>query len=47
MASLHLPACRRMPPDCQIQRIQLLHRTPIMFYRPQEPGGGTYLQARL
>lgn len=34
----------RLPPDCQVDRVALVLRIPIMFYRPQDQGGSTYMQ---
>lgn len=38
---------RHIPPDARIQGIVAEHRTPIMFYRPDKPAGGTYLKLLL
>ncbi|KAK9916419.1 hypothetical protein WJX75_002409 [Coccomyxa subellipsoidea] len=35
---------RYMSPDCHVQKIEAVHKTPIMFYRPDEPAGGAYIQ---
>ncbi len=39
--------CRHLSPDCNIQSVELVHRTPIMFFRPNEPAGGSYIKVRL
>lgn len=39
--------CRLLSPDCRIQSIEAVHKTPIMFFRPNEPSGGGYIQVNL
>jgi len=39
--------CSLLSPDCRIQNIEAVHKTPIMFFRPNEPSGGGYIQVNL
>ncbi len=36
--------CRGMTQESQIERIEVVHKTPVMFYRPNQPLGGHYLK---
>lgn len=36
-----------MEQDGEIKAIESVHKTPIMFYRPNQPAGGNYLKVRL
>ena len=36
--------CRGMTQETQIERIEVVHKTPVMFYRPNQPSGGHYLK---
>ncbi|KAK9810365.1 hypothetical protein WJX72_009511 [[Myrmecia] bisecta] len=38
---------RQAPPDSTIQAVEQVERVPIMFYRPGEPGGTTFLKLML
>ena len=33
-----------MTEESQIKRIEVVHKTPVMFYRPNQPSGGNYLK---
>ena len=35
---------RCMTEESQIKRIEAVHKTPVMFYRPNQPSGGSYLK---
>lgn len=35
---------RNIPKDSQIQRIEAVHRRPILYFRPDSPAGDTYLK---
>ena len=36
--------CRCMTEESQIRKIEVVHKTPVMFYRPKQPSGGNYLK---
>ena len=35
---------RHMTQESRIERVETVHKTPIMFYRPKQPSGGNYLK---
>lgn len=35
---------RHMAQESRIERVETVHKTPIMFYRPNQPSGGNYLK---
>ncbi len=35
---------RCMTEESQVKRIEVVHKTPVMFYRPNQPSGGNYLK---
>ncbi|KAL4423537.1 hypothetical protein ABPG77_006560 [Micractinium sp. CCAP 211/92] len=38
---------RQLPPHCKLERIEAVHRRPLLFYRPGNPEGATFLRLLL
>ncbi len=37
-------ACRHLPPDCQLRRVEAVQRLPVMYFRPDAPAPSTFLR---
>ncbi len=40
------PARRQLSMDCQLRRVEVVERLPVMYYRPDAPAPSAFLQVR-
>ena len=41
-----VPARRQLSMDCQLRRVEVVERLPVMYYRPDAPAPSAFLQVR-